>query len=89
MRDLINKARWAASQVLGDVVSVEFEQMLPIGEQCFTVRRQSNTHARVVMNPNGLRAGVEWRDEGQEMQYRIVRLTSSIPTVEDARQSIA
>lgn len=78
MKDLA-KARLAASQVLPEIVAVEYLESRETGEKVFGVdlpgRRRGAT---VTLNPNGLAACVEWRSKKTGPGYRIFRLRGKI-----------
>jgi putative component of toxin-antitoxin plasmid stabilization module len=73
MQRLENQARAAAEQLFQDVAEVQFVETSSAGEHVFDARRRSGSTARVTLNPNGIRACVEWSDH-QGSGYRIFRL---------------
>jgi hypothetical protein len=75
----LEKAKFAASQVLPVVVSVEHSESRPTGEQVFSVDLPGRKRgATVTLNPNGLHACVEWRNKKTGPGYRIFRLRGKI-----------
>jgi len=74
MEDMLEKARQAASKICGKVSRARHVEALPTGEQVFRVGVVGRDHeATVTLNPNGLRAGVEWRD-----QYRVFKVCGTV-----------
>lgn len=60
MQELINAASRAATQVVGEVGSTRHVETLPTGEHVFATSRNRHDPVTVTLNPNGLRACVEW-----------------------------
>jgi hypothetical protein len=73
---LLQRARMAATQLFDDVDIVRFIDTEPTGERRYLVTRKGTDDVvTVTINPNGIKAGVEWR-KGREgkSEYRIFRL---------------
>jgi hypothetical protein len=74
MRELIERATLAASQVFDDVESASHVETQPTGVSVFSVARRSGGQVTVTLNPNGLGAGVEWRCKSRGNGYRTFKL---------------
>jgi hypothetical protein len=72
--ELLARARLAASQVFDDVEEASHVETQPTGVAVFAVTRRSGARVTVTLNPNGLGAGVEWRNKTKENGYRTFRL---------------
>jgi hypothetical protein len=73
------KARLAASQVFSDVKKIEYIGVGDHEEVKFKahLKSQPDNPAIVSINPNGIRAVVEWKSR-KETGYRILKLEGSI-----------
>lgn len=73
---LLQRALFAASQLFDDVADVRFVDSAPTGERHYQVtRKKSKDVVTVTINPNGLKAGVEWRKpRGRKSSYKILHL---------------
>ena len=74
MRELIEKARTAASQLFDDVVEIAHVETQPTGVAVFAVARRAGGSVTVSLNPNGRGAGVEWRCPTRGTGYRTFKL---------------
>jgi hypothetical protein len=57
---MLLRATSAATQVLGCVGDVRHVETLPTGEQVFEASYEKTCQATITLNPNGIRAAVEW-----------------------------
>lgn len=60
MTEMLQRATSAASRVLGLVGDVRHVETLPTGEQVFEASYEETCQATITLNPNGIRAAVEW-----------------------------
>lgn len=79
MRELVDKAMRAASQVFDDVAGASLVETESSGVAVFAVDLRRGGSCTVHLNPNGLGAGVEWRGRSGGDGYRTLRLQGSLP----------
>ena len=79
MASLVEKARQAARQVVGEVGAARDLGSHPTGERVFSVTPLGGGHpVTVTLNPNGLRAGVEYRCPNRGSGYRVLTIQGNL-----------
>ena len=60
MSTLLKRAQSAARLILGSAHGAQHVETLPTGEQVFAVSSDQTGPVTVTLNPNGVKAAVEW-----------------------------